>query len=370
METPPAPNPPSSAQPELPARRVTMRDIARALGVSHVTVSYALRGLPRVSEDMRKKICDEAERMGYRPDPLLQALSTYRRTSKTSTIQAALGWLSCWEQPDEMFERKEFHAYWSGVKQTAEAHGYRLERFTPSPDMSLKRIQQIMRARNILGVFIPPPQSSFKMKLSDLDWSDFVLVKFGHSFGDLRVHLVTSAHVHNAMLAFNRIRERGYQRIGFVTSAYSMTRTQFASGFLRAQYDVPRKEHVPILALSEDEVRSECPEALRKWLDKERPDAVLSNLREVPAMLRTLGRRIPDDIGVAALSVHDGNADAGIDQNPFEIGRAACEMIIAQIIHGGGGVQSFPRELLVEGAWIDGSMLRDLRTAGTASSTK
>ncbi len=345
-----------------------MRDIARSLGVSHVTVSYALRGMPRVSEIMRRKICTEAERMGYRPDPLLQALSTYRRTSKSTKIHAALAWLCCWERPEEMFERKEFHAYWAGVKQTAEAHGYRLEQFIPSPSLSLQRIQQIMRARNILGVFIPPPQSSFNMKLTDLDWSDFVLVKFGHSFGDLRVHLVTSAHVHNAALAFAKIRERGYRKIGFVTSVYSMKRTQFASGVLRAQYDVPKKEHVPILLLPEEDLKSGRSAALAKWLERERPDAVLSNLRELPGMLKELGLRIPQDIGVAALSVHDGNADAGIDQNPFEIGRAACEMIIAQIIHGGGGVQEFPRELLVDGAWTDGSMLPDrAKSPGTPS---
>lgn len=340
-----------------------MRDIARSLGVSHVTVSYALRGVPRVSEAMRQKICAAAESMGYRPDPLLQALSTYRRTSKTSRIQAALAWLCCWDPPEAMLELKEFHAYWAGVKQTAEAHGYRLEQFAPSATLSLQRIRQIMRARNILGVFVPPPQSSFNLNLSELDWSDFVLVKFGHSFGNLRVHLVTSAHVHNAILAFNKIRERGYRRIGFVTSAYSMERTQFASGFLRAQYNVPAKEHVPMLALTEQDVKTGHSSALAKWVKRERPDAVLSNLREVPGMLTGLGLRIPQDIGVAALSVHDGNSDAGIDQNPFEIGRSACEMIIAQIIHGGSGVQEFPRELLVEGAWVEGAMLPDRRVA-------
>ena len=43
---------------------MTIRDIARSLGVSHVTVSYALRGLPRVSDETRRKVCAEAERMG------------------------------------------------------------------------------------------------------------------------------------------------------------------------------------------------------------------------------------------------------------------------------------------------------------------
>ncbi len=65
-------------------------------------------------------------------------------------------------------------------------------------------------------------------------------------------------------------------------------------------------------------------------------------LRGIPRVSEAL--HIPLDIAVTALSVHDGNADAGIDQNPFEIGRAACGMIVAQILRGGtAGERIFPR---------------------------
>jgi transcriptional regulator with XRE-family HTH domain len=94
-------------------KRVTIRDIAARTGVSHVTVSYALRGMSRVSMALRERICDEARKMGYRPDPMLRALSTYRRAQHGETrIQSALGWLSCWDLPEAMHTRKEFHAYW------------------------------------------------------------------------------------------------------------------------------------------------------------------------------------------------------------------------------------------------------------------
>src|SRR4051812_39344206 len=90
----------AASHPDTPpsdGRRVTVRDIAQKMGVSHVTVSYALRGLPRVSASMREKICQEAERLGYRPDPMLQALSSYRRLGRTPAIRAALAWLCCWD---------------------------------------------------------------------------------------------------------------------------------------------------------------------------------------------------------------------------------------------------------------------------------
>jgi len=46
---------------------IKMLDIANKLGVSVVTVSNALAGRDGVSEQMRQKICDTAEEMGYKP---------------------------------------------------------------------------------------------------------------------------------------------------------------------------------------------------------------------------------------------------------------------------------------------------------------
>ncbi len=48
--------------------RVTLRDIADALGVSPSTVSLALRGSDRISSAMRKRVVQEAAAQGYRTD--------------------------------------------------------------------------------------------------------------------------------------------------------------------------------------------------------------------------------------------------------------------------------------------------------------
>lgn len=341
--------------------RVTLRDIAESIGVSHVTVSYALRGMPRVSKALRDRICKEADRMGYRPDPMLSALSIYRQHKKATPVKAGLLWLMYWDAPEKFHLLKEFHAYWQGVQHVAVKQGFSLEQMSPTGGLTVGRINRIALSRGIKGVLLPPPQSTSVVDVDQLDWGAFSAVKFGYSFPSLPINLVTSAQAHNARLAMRKIRERGYRRIGFVTSSYSNERMRLLDGVLRVQADMPEEERVPFVCLPEEDVSVENPGSLMDWYAREKPDAILTNLREVAAMLKRARVRVPGDIALAALSVHDGNADAGIDQHPFEIGRAACEMLISSIFHNHAGLEEHPRQLLIEGSWVDGSMLPDRR---------
>lgn len=57
---------------------VTLKDIARELGVSIVTVSRAVHGRPDVSPETRKAVLDLAARMRYRPNSVARSLVTRR----------------------------------------------------------------------------------------------------------------------------------------------------------------------------------------------------------------------------------------------------------------------------------------------------
>jgi LacI family transcriptional regulator len=71
-------------------RRVTLRQIARTARVSVMTVSYALRDRPEVSPTERARLRALAEKLGYRPDPLLthlmQHLRSHRRIKPTANL--------------------------------------------------------------------------------------------------------------------------------------------------------------------------------------------------------------------------------------------------------------------------------------------
>src|SRR5687767_3296795 len=62
----------------LAKRRVSIKDIAYATGVSHPTVSRALRGEGRISVDTRNRILATARTMGYSPSLVARGLVTQR----------------------------------------------------------------------------------------------------------------------------------------------------------------------------------------------------------------------------------------------------------------------------------------------------
>ncbi len=55
------------------------------------TVGLALRGEFPLPESTRRRIRDIADRLGYRPDPMLAALNVYRRSKRPSAISGHAG---------------------------------------------------------------------------------------------------------------------------------------------------------------------------------------------------------------------------------------------------------------------------------------
>ena len=60
-----------------PAKRVTIREVADAAGVSPAAVSYALRGI-QVSEETQERVRKVADEMGYEANPIARALASGR----------------------------------------------------------------------------------------------------------------------------------------------------------------------------------------------------------------------------------------------------------------------------------------------------
>ena len=60
-----------------PAKRVTIREVADAAGVSPAAVSYALRGI-QVSEETQERVRRVADEMGYEANPIARALASGR----------------------------------------------------------------------------------------------------------------------------------------------------------------------------------------------------------------------------------------------------------------------------------------------------
>lgn len=340
-------------QSDLPKPRVTLRDIASRLGVSHTTISRALRNDLEISKAMRDRAHALADTMGYKPDPMLNALAHYRRGRVQTPIAAELAWLNHWPDPKKLRSFKEFNLYWKGAFEEAERCGFRLEEFVLTSDMSLDRLEDILRARNIRGILLPPRGESAP-DYRNFNWDDFCIVRFGHSFAYPHAHLVSSDQLTDGVIAFENIWKNGYRRIGLVTSTKMHTR--FGAGFLFGQMKWCPGTRLPALVLKQERSKDDG-RVLKAWLKANRPDAILTDVSELRGLLFDVGYKIPRSLGLAVLSVLDGNADAGIDQNSYEIGRAAVQLVISLINHNECGVPKICRELLVEGEWVNGGTL-------------
>ncbi|MBC8095463.1 MAG: LacI family DNA-binding transcriptional regulator [Akkermansiaceae bacterium] len=340
--------------------RVTLRDVAKKIGVSHVTVSLALRNHPSIPPSRREQVRKMAEEMGYRPDPLLSSLSVYRSSKRPAKIQSSLAWLNHWEQPERLRRYKEFDAYWRGAAQASERFGYRLEDVRWTQDCSAQRFEKILLTRGVRGVLIPPHQKL--PDWGDFDWNKFSLIRFGMSVPTPDSHLVTADHFRSILMAMGKIHGYGYARIGFVLPSDFDRHLggNYSGGFYAAQKLFKIPHMVPPLMTVETDYRQrpdKAQRALHQWLIKERPDAVLTSVPEVPPMIRALGYRIPEDIAVAGTSAYDIPVDAGINQNPESIGRIAAEMLVGQINVNERGEPPAPCRILVESSWQDGQSL-------------
>lgn len=337
--------------------RVSLRDIAKELGISHVSVSLALRDSPRISKQRKEQVRETAERMGYSPDPMLSALANYRQQKDNQGIHSALAWLNQWPDKAQMREHKEFDAYWHGSRDAAAKLGFRLEEFHITNDLSAPRLLTILKTRNIRGILIPPHPDGIDLK--GFDWSQFSAVRFGYSVRQSKVHLVTSEMVANAMLAYRKMCENGYKRIGLVAheSFDTNTRHNVRAGYIAAE-DIysKNKDPIPLLIFRTDNFDEKVAH-LKQWLDKYKPDAILNSSGELTDLLKHLNLRVPEDIAVAVTSILDAQFDTGIDQHSYEIGKVAVSKLAGLIHENETGLPQTIRRTAIEGVWVQGKSL-------------
>lgn len=60
--------------------KYTISDVAQMLGVSRSTISRAMNNSPGVGEELRKKVLDFVEEIGYQPNTIARSLSKGRQS--------------------------------------------------------------------------------------------------------------------------------------------------------------------------------------------------------------------------------------------------------------------------------------------------
>lgn len=334
----------------------TQKELAKALGMAQSTVSMALRGHFSITAKTREQVLQAAAAMGYHPNPSGTALAHLRQTSKVQSVKASLAWLNSWPEPGKLRSYREIDRYWDGSSQEAADLGYRLDEFIVGRDLPLPKLAKILHTRNVRGILIPPGPSPEGWQ--EFNWDAFSVVRLSHLSGaeSLPACSVMGDQTNNALVAWRNIRRKGYERIGFVGNPDP--RGSFAAGFLWGQQEVAEHLRIPPFLMSYGNP-VEWAAGLRAWFLANRPDAILTDIAELPAALTQMGLKVPADLGLAALGILDCPVSAGIEQNSREIGRLGVHMLHSLIKDGALGLPKIHRELMVKGTWVDGDSLPD-----------
>lgn len=337
--------------------RIPLRLIAERAGVSRMTVSRALRDDPEISKATCRRIQKVAERLGYRPDPILARLMETIRVRKRDRVPNVIAYMTAYDLRSGWRKHSTQRICFEGATRRAAECGYRIEEFwAREPDMTDARMSEIIRARGIDGVIVAPlpaPQLIFQ----GFRWDYFSAVEVGYSLARPALHRVCSHQFQSIMLVSERLYATGYRRVGLAMSLQADERVHhhWRAGHLAAHSLWGRGDPGELMFLTSD---WNCAD-FGRWIKRTRPDAVITIGPTVSGWLNELGLRAPRDIGLANVDIAlDVPGTTGIDQSPAMIGVAAVDLLISLIHHHECGVPAVPRVTKVQGTFVEGRTTR------------
>lgn len=331
----------------------TQADIARAAGVHRTTVSMSLRDHPRIPKETRDHVQRIAKELGYAPDPMLVALSQYRKALRPSAYQGTIGWLVNNRPGFDWMAVSMFREQYEGARESARVHGYNLEVFhLNSPGITATRLAGILRSRNVSGLILcAQPRPNTKL---EFPWDDFSFVALGYSLVSPRFDTVAPTQFTSTVETMQRLRRLGYSRIGF---AYSTVTDERAAHNFYAGYLINATLHDAVLPPFDEELTS--GKAFQKWFKRHRPDAVITGNPRILRTIKSAGFQVPADFGVASPTVPGLDSDlSGICEASHQVGVHAVDFLVAQMHRNHRGVPLRPTYLHVPGVWVRGKTLR------------
>ena len=350
----------------MPSQDATLQDIARAAGVSLMTVSRALRHAPRVAPATRERVLRAAETLHYRPNPHLARMMRLVRSGKQVRTRAVIAVIREHVPQDDLLSPSYQYVPIEAIRQRAEGHGYEVEEFWLGRDgLTPRRLQSILHARGIEGIIVSP--QSTQLPCAKLDYAPFASVTFGYAMRQPALHMCAGNMTLGIQSAAEVLSARGYRRIGVAATQWIVNRSQFgySGGLFHFQQSQPPEDRVPLLLLPHNNL-SRGYDTFAQWMNAHQPDVLISFDTHVPGWLKRLGLRVPEDIGFV---VHDWTPKmpdyAGIYQRRDHLAAAAVDLIATQLSQNEHGLPPVPRQIMIPPEWVDGpSILAARRNEG------
>src|SRR5690349_20216204 len=195
-------------------RKVSMKDIAKEVGVSTALVSYVLNNLKegRISKEIAQKIREVAQRLNYRPNQIAKSL----KTSKTFTIGLIVADIS-----------NPFSSTLARIVED-EANKFNYTVIFGSSDENQSKSARVIDTllnRQVDGLIISPPADS-EAQMVELQKQDIPFVLLDRYFPSVKTNYVALNNHAAALMATEHLIESGCKRIGMINYKTSLFHLQ------------------------------------------------------------------------------------------------------------------------------------------------
>lgn len=307
-----------------PAKRVTIREVADAAGLSPAAVSYALRGM-QVSDETQERVRKVAEELGYEANPIARALAS-GRTGTVGIVTPSFEDL--WQQ-----------------RLVAEAGRVLLARdhFALAADAGgdparQRRVVTQLRDQQVDGLIVSPvdPADPFWIELAE----SVAVVSIGDALVDAKVAgEVLFDNRSGVRAALEQLHAAGHRRIAVLRPPGAPTTDRPAEVVVAAEAE---RLGLEVSVTGTPYELEEATVVARAVLSggAERPTAAFclsdSIAYGVYAAARALGLRIPEELSVIGYDNHPVSALlapplSSFDWDPDRLALVAVEMVLGAI---------------------------------------
>jgi len=325
---------------------ITIKDIAKRAGVSHSTVSRALRVNHLVSSETAKRIRQVAQEMNYRPSAVARSLKT-NRTQVLGVIVSSIS--------DPFFGE-----ILNGIEASAQAGGYSLFIAASQHDpIKERQIVQTMLEQRTDGVIICSSSFSPEHGRQLLSYG-FPVVVVNHQGSESFNYSIYHDDVDGSSQITRHLISLGHKRIAYLGNSQSGRTTQDRlRGFLDvmsdANLEVP-DSYIHHVEGGDPKLGQESVEYFTRLSTKPTAIVCFNDTLAIGVVkgCEKAGLRIPDDLSVTGFdnitySAFTAPSLTTFDQPKFSIGQEAAQLLLDLLKAEDGIIPDTPNVKVLQG---------------------
>lgn len=308
--------------------QITIKDIARELGVSPSTVSRALKDNPDISQETRETIQKYAREHHYKPN----ALALNLRTNRSNTIGVIIPQLV----------HHFFSCVLSGIEETAAKAGYNIlvaqsnERY----EQEVKIVHSFLATR-VCGVIasLAKDTSQYDHYQELLD-NDIPIVFYDRICTGISTERVVVDDYAGSFAAVEYMIQTGCKRIFFYSAAPHLEISKNRrNGYLDAmkKYKIPVDDSMIKQCDTREQAIAITPDLLEQ---KKRPDGFFAINDETASGIlyscKLVGLKVPDEVSICgftdgAIAQSTDPKLTTVEQHGEEVGKSAIHLLIDKL---------------------------------------